>query len=41
MDVRNIRDTAPVVEHNGTVPGWWMVSSREMKDITDGGFLDS
>jgi quercetin dioxygenase-like cupin family protein len=40
MDVRNIRDTAPVVEHNGTVPVWWMVSSREMKDITDGGFLE-
>jgi quercetin dioxygenase-like cupin family protein len=40
MDVRNIRENAPVVEHNGTVPVWWMVSSREMKDITDGGFLE-
>ena len=40
MDVRNIRDKAPVVEHNGTVPVWWMVESREMKDITDGGFLE-
>ena len=40
MDVRNIEDVAPVVEHNGTVPVWWMVNSREMKDITDGGFLE-
>jgi quercetin dioxygenase-like cupin family protein len=40
MDVRNIRDKAPVVEHNGTVPVWWMVESRELKDQTDGGFLE-
>jgi quercetin dioxygenase-like cupin family protein len=40
MDVRNIRDKKPVVEHNGTVPVWWMVESREMKDLTDGGFLE-
>jgi quercetin dioxygenase-like cupin family protein len=40
MDVRNIRDKEPVVEHNGTVPVWWMVESREMKDLTDGGFLE-
>jgi quercetin dioxygenase-like cupin family protein len=40
MDVRNIRDKAPVVEHNGTVPVWWMVESREMKEQTDGGFLE-
>ena len=40
MDVRNIRDTAPIVEHNGTVPVWWMVSSREMKDTTEGGFFE-
>jgi quercetin dioxygenase-like cupin family protein len=40
MDVRNIRDAAPIVEHNGTVPVWWMVPSRQMKDMTDGGFLE-
>jgi quercetin dioxygenase-like cupin family protein len=40
MDVRNIREKAPVVEHNGTVPVWWMIESREMKDETDGGFLE-
>lgn len=40
MDVRSIEDVAPVIEHNGTVPVWWMVSAREMKDITSGGFLE-
>ena len=40
MDVRNIAEKAPIVEHNGTVPVWWMVDSREFKDITDGGFLE-
>ena len=40
MDVRNIENVAPVVEHNGTVPVWWMVNSREMKDATDGGYLE-
>ena len=40
MDVRNIEDVAPVVEHNGTVTVWWMVNSREMKEATDGGFLE-
>ncbi|MGO8873089.1 MAG: cupin domain-containing protein [Acidimicrobiales bacterium] len=40
MDVRNIEDVAPIVEHNGTVPVWWMVNSREMKEQTDGGFLE-
>lgn len=40
MDVRSIEDAAPVVEHNGTVPVWWMIGSREWKDTTDGGFLE-
>ena len=40
MDVRCIEDVEPVVEHNGTVPVWWLVSPREMKEITDGGFLE-
>ena len=40
MDVRSIEDVAPIVEHNGTVPVWWMVKAREMKDTTDGGFLE-
>ena len=40
MDVRSIEDVAPEVEHNGTVPVWWLFKSREMKEITDGGFLE-
>ncbi len=40
MDVRSIEDVAPEVEHNGTVPVWWLVNPREMKDITDGGYLE-
>jgi hypothetical protein len=40
MDVRSIEEVAPVIEHNGTVPVWWLVNPREMKDITDGGFLE-
>src|SRR6266849_5858214 len=39
MDVRSIEQVAPVVEHNGTVPVWWLVEPREMKEITEGGFL--
>ena len=40
MDVRSIEDVEPVAEHNGTVPVWWLFQSREMKEITDGGFLE-
>ena len=40
MDVRSIEDVEPVVEHNGTVPVWWLFKSREMKEITDGGYLE-
>src|SRR4029077_5203781 len=40
MDVRSIEDVAPVVEHNATVPVWWLVSPREMQDITAGGHLE-
>src|SRR3981189_725435 len=40
MDVRSIEDVEPEVEHNGTVPVWWLINPREMKDITDGGYLE-
>lgn len=40
MDVRSIEDVTPVVEHNGTVPVWWLVQPREMHAITQGGFLE-
>ncbi len=40
MDVRSAQHTAPVVEHNGTVPVWWLVSPHELYDLTRGGFLE-
>ena len=40
MDVRTALDVEPEVEHNGTVPVWWLIHPREMKDITDGGYLE-
>src|SRR3954452_10415049 len=40
MDVRSIEDVEPVIEHNGTVPVWWLVNPREMFDITRGGHLE-
>ena len=40
MDVRSIEDVEPVVEHNGTVPVWWLVTPREMHDITTEGYLE-
>jgi mannose-6-phosphate isomerase-like protein (cupin superfamily) len=40
MDVRNVQEVTPEVEHNGTVPVWWLIHPREMKDLTDGGYLE-
>jgi len=40
MDVRSIEDVTPVIEHNGTVPVWWLVGPQEMRQATDGGFLE-
>ena len=40
MDVRSVEDVRPTIEHSGTVPVWWLVEPREMKEATDGGFLE-
>src|SRR5260370_40458841 len=40
MDVRSIEEVEPEIEHNGTVPVWWLVRPREMMDITKGGHLE-
>jgi quercetin dioxygenase-like cupin family protein len=40
MDVRSIEDVAAVVEHNGTVPVWWLVQPRELIEATRGGHLE-
>lgn len=40
MDVRNVDTVTPEVEHNGTVPVWWLIHPREMHAITNGGYLE-
>jgi quercetin dioxygenase-like cupin family protein len=40
MDVRSIEGVAPEVEHNGTVPVWWLVRPRELFEMTRGGHLE-
>jgi hypothetical protein len=40
MDVRSIVDVEPEVEHNGTVPVWYLVHPREMMELTKGGHLE-
>ncbi|MGH9206934.1 MAG: cupin domain-containing protein [Acidimicrobiales bacterium] len=40
MDVRTVDNVTPEVEHNGTVPVWYLVKPREMKPLTEGGFLE-
>jgi quercetin dioxygenase-like cupin family protein len=40
VDVRSIEQVAPVVEHNGTVPVWWLVEPRELMEMTQGGHLE-
>lgn len=40
MDVRTAERVDPEVEHNGTVPVWWLVKPRELKGPTDGGYLE-
>src|SRR4029078_3301503 len=40
MDVRSIVDVEPEVEHNGTVPVWYLVHPREMRALTEGGYLE-
>ena len=39
-DVRSVEDMAPVIEHNGTTPVWWLVPPQELRQATEGGFLE-
>ena len=41
MDVRSARDVAPVIEHAGTVPVWWLIRPGELKDATAAGSSNS
>jgi len=40
MDVRNIRDIAPEMEHQGTYAVWWFFKPRELFEQTQGGHLE-
>ena len=40
MDVRSIEDVPASPEHQGTVPVWWLIKPREMRDETLGGHLE-
>jgi hypothetical protein len=40
MDVRSARDVAPVIEHAGTVPVWWLIQPGKLRHVTSGGFLE-
>lgn len=40
MDVRRASDVVPEVEHDGTVPVWWLVPPRQLAEDTAGGFLE-
>jgi mannose-6-phosphate isomerase-like protein (cupin superfamily) len=40
MDVRNIVESPPIPEHNGTVPVWYLYRPQELRAETEGGFLE-
>ncbi|HKP17842.1 MAG TPA: cupin domain-containing protein [Gaiellaceae bacterium] len=40
MDVRSIDQVPPLPMHHGTVPVWWLVEPRAMKQETAGGYLE-
>jgi quercetin dioxygenase-like cupin family protein len=40
MDIRSVETTPPVIMHHGTVPVWYLWEPRELKDATQGGYLE-
>ena len=40
MDVRSIDRVEALPMHHGTVPVWWLVEPRSMKEATSGGYLE-
>ncbi|HLI75426.1 MAG TPA: cupin domain-containing protein [Acidobacteriaceae bacterium] len=40
MDVRNIQEVEPIVEHNGSTPVWYLVRPGTMRAVTEGGQLE-
>ena len=40
MDVRSIEGSTRLEEHNGTVPVWYLFKPQELREATEGGFLE-
>ena len=40
MEVRSIDQVRALPMHHGTVPVWWLVEPRAMKQETAGGYLE-
>jgi quercetin dioxygenase-like cupin family protein len=40
MDIRSIEASKPIVEHNGTVPVWYLFEPQSLRSATEGGFLE-
>ena len=40
MNVRSVEEVAPLPMHQGTVPVWWLVEPRALKEATAGGYLE-
>ncbi len=40
MDVRNVHDIAPTIEHNGSTSVWYIVPPGTMREITEEGKLE-
>ncbi len=40
MNVSSIEGVAPLPMHQGTVPVWWLVEPRALKEATAGGYLE-
>ena len=40
MYVTSIKQSAPVIEHNGTVPIWDLDDPDKLRKMTEGGFLE-
>jgi len=40
VNVRSVEEVAPLPMHQGTVPVWWLVEPRALKEATAGGYLE-
>lgn len=40
MQIRSIKDSEPVLEHNGTVPIWDLFPPEDLRKATEGGYLE-